>query len=180
MKAFNTIATAAVMTIAVFTTPVSWAEPSDASVVTQSQLEASLAAVKNKTDVMRLARDKSRANPLAVLSPQDQEAFFKGIEYNDSGEIVSINAEVLTQALTPSQSYKVLALFGAQSLADSFNNGITKTDADAYILNAPEGCPIFTPMQCGPYFKGHICVRGVGCVETTQKVICNADTCPQY
>lgn len=105
---------------------------------------------------------KLTTNPLNLLSQEAKSHLLDRSLYDAAGRITTIYTGDIEQELSPGNSYKVLALFGAQSLAGWLNNGQTNTTLDTSVLNRAQagGASKVKPMLRNSYCNGGYCTDG--------------------
>ena len=78
----------------------------------QKMIHWEMAKVKTQKQVQLELKDQD--SPLYLLSEQGRKAFLDSIVYRETG-LAGYNYRPLEAELTPTEIYKVLSLFGAQS-----------------------------------------------------------------
>jgi hypothetical protein len=106
-----------------------------AYIESKSEIESESALIRTKADLQFWINVKGKSNPLNLLSADAKTRLVENAMYNDKGLITSGYIGDIRRELTPTQAYKVLSLFGAQSIAAKANNGKARTDLDRLIIN---------------------------------------------
>lgn len=82
-----------------------------------------------------------KSSPLGSLSDSARKRFVESITFNEKG-ITGFNYADLQAELTPSQTYKVLSLFGAQHTTSMIPTGRIASPLDATIMESSgPSCP---------------------------------------
>ncbi|WP_115717773.1 hypothetical protein [Gallaecimonas mangrovi] len=97
----------------------------------QRRVDWELAPVKSRADLETILERKS---PLDALSESAKQEFTDSIVFRENG-IGGMNYGVLEAELTPTQIYKILSLFGSQSLMYVFKNARVETTTDALLIS---------------------------------------------
>lgn len=112
----------------------------------QRRLEAQIAfenaPIKTREDLIKYLQDTRPANPLMLLSEEARGRLLDTLIVNEDGEISSLWIADIRTELSPSQSYKVLSLFGNQDVAPRVNNGQINSSMDAMIASLKNRPPI--------------------------------------
>jgi hypothetical protein len=100
-------------------------------------IQAALAPIKSETDLNAyLANDRFRTSPLDALSLAARQQFLVSLRFSSKG-LASFNYTVLENELTPTQIYKILALFGLQRDIYLFKDSQQVTPLDKLIMSHP-------------------------------------------
>jgi len=138
----------------------------------QESIQADTAVIQTKKDLRAFLALKTASNPLNLLSPEAKSRLLDRSLYDAAGRITTIYTGDIEQELAPGNSYKVLALFGAQSLATWLNNGEATTNLDTAVLNQIQADGEF---KVRPYFRNSYCNGGY-CTDG-DRLVCVAKTC---
>jgi hypothetical protein len=140
------------------------------------QIAFELAPLKTKSDAELFALDSSSI--FDMLSESSKSIFLESLVFNDSG-LVSFNYSVLESELTPTQSYKLLQLFGKQHVVHMLKNSRIETTSDFLLLKSKGlSIPSVDSDEIGKSLgggaigiggddhKGYKCVSRANCQET--------------
>lgn len=92
-----------------------------------------IAPIKSSADLDTFLAT-NHSTPLDALPTNARQEFLSSLQFSNSA-LGSFDYNVLENNLTPTQTYKVLALFGYQYLAPSFKNKKVNTSLDRAILS---------------------------------------------
>ncbi|MEK8030882.1 hypothetical protein AACH06_08665 [Ideonella sp. DXS29W] len=125
----------------------------------QESIQADTALIQTKKDLRAFFALKTGSNPLNLLSQEAKSRLLDRSLYDAAGRITTIYTGDIEQELSPGNSYKVLALFGAQSLAAWLNNGKVATKLDMSVLDYVQAGEI-RPYLRNSYCNGGYCTDG--------------------
>jgi hypothetical protein len=104
--------------------------------VAQSDLDRAAALIRSKSDLHRYLADKSRTNPLNKLSEGARTRLADSVVWGKGGRVASFYVDDINRELGPTDAYRILQLFGFQSLGHSVNNGSVKSELDRFVLES--------------------------------------------
>lgn len=138
-------------------------------------IDAQIAPIKSRGQLADYLRAHvGPENPLFPLSEREKRIFLESLVFTDRG-LASFNAQVLEGALSVSQIYHVLSLFGLQRAAYTFDGARVESEADRAILElGSSGQPSDISVMC-PVLKGTQCIPPATCWERISAwcVTCN-------
>jgi len=105
--------------------------PSAAAIERQQNIEAitrQLAPIDTREDLVRYLNNNDPRNPLMKLSAAARQRLLDTVTVNDEGQISSYWIDDIRSELSPSEAYRVLALFGHPQNASKLNNGRIDTE----------------------------------------------------
>ncbi|MBV8605605.1 MAG: hypothetical protein JO224_13035 [Pelomonas sp.] len=89
------------------------------------------------------------------LSPEARQRLLGTAVFNSKGELASYYLGDIRKELSPTDAYRVLALFGGQEFASTYNNGIVGSATDAQVKSLA-----FPPSGAHPLTAGYYCNGG--------------------
>lgn len=125
----------------------------------QESIQADTALIQTKKDLRAFLALKTASNPLNLLSQEAKSHLLDRSLYDAAGRITTIYTGDIEQELSPGNAYKVLALFGAQSLAAWLNNGQATTRLDTSVLDHVQAGEV-RPYLKNSYCNGGYCTSG--------------------
>lgn len=127
---------------------------------------STLALIGTRDALQHFLQDTSDFNPLARLSPHARARLVETLLVDAQGRITSLYVEDIRRELTPVEAYKVLALFGAQDLADRVNNGRTPSATDSAVMIG---------VRPSAWLERHYCNGGY--CTYNPNLACNSSSC---
>lgn len=105
----------------------------------EALLNAEMAPIRSRAELdAYLLRTRSAASPLSALSPSAQHRFLNSLRFTPAG-LASFRYADLEAELTPTQAYKLLALFGVQQDVPLLKSAREVTALDAVIMGIGGG-----------------------------------------
>lgn len=96
-----------------------------------------MAPIKTQADLEAYLRlTPMRRSPFNRLAPAPRKEFIESLSFNENG-LTGYKYRVLEEELTPTESYRILALFGSQADVRLFKRARIKTLADKKLI-APQ------------------------------------------
>ena len=116
----------------------------DLMVQMRAEREAALLAapVRSERDITAYTRT-NKASPLDALPANARKVFLDSVTFNEKG-ITGFRYDVLEKHLTPTQSFAILSMFGAQHTVHMLDESRTETVLDSALISGPSS-PNTTP-----------------------------------
>jgi len=118
----------------------------------QGQIELAVAPIRSRADLSSHLRTH-RDSPLLRLPSAQRQRFIDGLVFTEQG-LASYSYLPLEGALSVTDTYRILALFGAQGSIASFQNRRPDSDAERAMLEAAG----LSAMAAVPSWRHGICV----------------------
>jgi hypothetical protein len=103
----------------------------------RAQADFSVASIKDHRDLTaylaKHSQNSFHESPLSALSISSRERFVRSVVFGEAG-VGSFYYGDMRAELSPSQTYAILALFGAQLLAPIVGGAYSTTEADEAVL----------------------------------------------
>lgn len=170
MKLHPKLLSAILVSILQFSASSSMAANSAAAVAgSQARHLAFVAAPIKTSDDLReyLETIGHRSSPLKKLSENSRKRFTESITFNEEG-VTGFYAADIESELTPTQTYQLLALFGAQDLTSRLTGLKSSSSQDKEIMGK------VTPTVIGSDYKDYKCISRGTC-ESSLGFICTAN-----
>ena len=135
-------------------------QPSRSEQYQEQAIRLEMAPIKTRQDLIRYLKDADASNPLNKLSEDAKTRWLDTLTVNAKGEISSYWIDDIRSELSPTDAYKVFALFGTPELAPRVNNGQVETPVDAKIKAMKD-------KGVHPAITGYYCSGGY-CTESNQ------------
>lgn len=128
-------------------------------------LDFLVAPIKSVADLQRHARfAKAIHSPLMHLPALARKRFLDSVTFNDTG-VTGYRLDVLQDALTVSQAYQVLALFGEQRDVRYLDKAAIESDLDREVLRSFAAAT--AKAQCDDDKVSYKCVSRATCQSAT-------------
>jgi hypothetical protein len=92
------------------------------------------APIKSQSDLQQYMQASEKQSPFKALSPGAQERLIASMTFNDEG-LTGLRYDDLEAELSPTQIYRILALFGKQHLTGILDKAKIDTKLDDEIMN---------------------------------------------
>ena len=96
-------------------------------------LQYMVAPIQSSKDLATYLSTQGTDSPLNLLSQRGKRDFLESLTFNKKG-LTGLRHDMLEKELTPTQIYRVLALFGEQALTTKLKNARIETDLDREIM----------------------------------------------
>lgn len=137
----------------------------------QNQIDAAVAPIKSEQDLREyLAKTHPGTSPLDVLSFAGKQRFLASLQFNGKG-LTTFEYLDLENELTPTQIYRVLALFGVQRDTVLLTRAAKLTPTDRLIMGTDGGPPGVTinPPTPGDH-EGYMCESRGTCFRSADRI----------
>jgi hypothetical protein len=129
------------------------------------EMANALAPVKSRLDLVRyMANNRNNPdNPLNALSPRSKQRFVSGLRFGDSGLASFSYAELEASNLTVKQAYRLLGLFGVESVTGQLRGLRREDPVDTLIMKKS----VEIIEDGGSTLKDHWCISRATCAPAS-------------
>lgn len=136
-----------------------------------NQIDAAVAPIKSAEDLRKyLATTHPGTSPLDLLSFAGKQRFLASLQFNEKG-LTTFEYVDLENELTPTQIYRVLALFGMQRDTVLLTRAAKLTPADQLIMGTNGASPDGTIVPPAPGdHEGYMCESRGTCFRSADRI----------
>lgn len=139
------------------------------SLTSERELQMESAPIRSKADLASyVSAFQQERSAFASLSVEGKQVFFESLRFNEIG-LTGFNMRVLENELTATQIYKVLSLFGAQSLTRLMPNAKVVSGLDQHILLGNDSHK-WRPEYDATDYPGYACAARATCSPSQQDI----------